>query len=85
MKDITINQNILQHESAFSEKVWLGVASGLEREKKKKRIIIWFTSIFFALMVLTLASYFSQSWFAKSPDIKYEIRNQSPEDNAPIP
>lgn len=85
MKDITINQDIHHFESSFSENVWSGVVSGLEKEKKKKRILIWFTSIFFALMVLSLAAYFSQSFQQKSSDVKFEIRNTSPDESIPTP
>lgn len=85
MKDIIFNQNIHEHESAFSENVWSGVANGLEKEKKKRLILIWITSIFFALMVLSLAAYFGQNETSKASDVKFEIRNQTPDVTAPVP
>ena len=87
MKDVMFNQDVHQYESPYADKVWKNVAAALDKERRKRKIILWFTSIFFLLTLLTVAGYVQESNANISSDIKYELR-QSPDQpvqNIPIP
>lgn len=85
MKDILLNDDIHQYESSYSDKVWKGVAAALDKERKKRTIIIWFATIFFVLTVLSVVAYIQQTQSNASSEVKYEFRQNQDVDDTPMP
>ncbi|HMS71173.1 MAG TPA: hypothetical protein PKD18_23680 [Saprospiraceae bacterium] len=85
MKDILLNNDIHQYESSYSDKVWSGVEAALDRERKRRIIVIWFTTIFFVLTILSFVAYIQQTQSTKSSEVKYEFRQNTETDDTPMP